>query len=249
MNWLRSFASALLATFRNGPRLWWLAPLIPLFAFFPVFAQHVAEIKLGMFASPEAFKALQNDLTRWAFGYAKIAGLFLAIFASARYWSLPTASRNRWWDLRNVAWRQLLLGIALNLALSAALYLLKAGLSATAFDVVNVAVSLASLPVMVFMLGALFGDQTVNLRSCYRTGWLQGLAMAAFFLLAMVPPQFFHRLDHTLAMSAPTPAIWALMLWDAVLVSFMACWAGAGLAAGYGLGRDPRAPEAEVVSA
>ena len=249
MSWLRALGSALLATFRDGPRLWWLAPLIPLLAFLPEFAQHVAEIKLGMFASPQAFKALQNDPTRWAFGYAKIAGLFLAIFASARYWALPTEKRNRWWDLRNIAWRQLLLGMAINLVLSAVLYLLKAGLSATAFDVVNVAVSLASLPVMVFMLGALFGDQTVSLRGCYRTGWLQGVVMAALFLLAMVPAQRLHGLDHTLAMGASTPAIWVLMLWDAVLVSFMACWAGTGLAAGYGLGRKALTPEAEVVAA
>ncbi len=234
MSWLRALGSALLATFRDGPRLWWLAPLIPLLAFLPEFAQHVAEIKLGMFASPQAFKALQNDPTRWAFGYAKIAGLFLAIFASARYWALPTEKRNRWWDLRNVAWRQFMLGIAINLALSGVLYLLKAGLSATAFDVVNVAVSLASLPVMVFMLGALFGDQTVSLRRCYRTGWLQGVVMAALFLLAM---------------GAPAPTTWALMLWDALLVSFMACWAGTGLAAGYGLGRKALTPEAEVVAA
>ena len=239
MNWLRGFGSALLATFRDGPRLWWLAPLIPLLAFLPEFAQHAAEIKLGMFASPQAFKALQNDPTRWAFGYAKIAGLLLAIFASARYWSLPTENRNRWWDVRNVAWRQLLLGVAINLALSAVLFLLKARLSATAFEAVNVAASLATLPVIVLMFGALFGDQTVSLRKCYRTGWLQGLAMAALFLLAMVPAQRLHGLDHTLAMGASTPAVWALMLWDAVLVSLMACWAGTGLAAGYALGRQP----------
>ena len=202
-----------------------------------------------MFASPAAFKALNNDPTRWAFGYVKITGLFLAIFASARYWSLPSDARNRWWNLRNVAWRQFMLGIAINLALSAMLYLLKIELSAQVFEVVNVAVSVATLPVMVFLLGALFGDRSVSLRQCYRTGWLQGLAMAAFFLLAMLPAQYVHRLDHTFAMGAPAVLTWALMVWDALLVSFMACWAGTGLAAGYGLGRKMPTAETETTAA
>ena len=59
----------MLATLCDGPRLWRLAPLIPLFAFLTEFAQHCAEVKLGMFVSPAAFKVLQNDPTRWAFGF------------------------------------------------------------------------------------------------------------------------------------------------------------------------------------
>ncbi len=249
MSWLRAFGGALLATFRDGPQLWWLAPLIPFLAFLPEFAQHMAEIKLGLFASPEAFKALQNDPNRWAFGYAKIAGLFLTIFASARYWSLPQQDRHRWWDLRTVAWRQLLLGFGINLAVSGALYLLQQALSPGAFNLINIAVSLATLPVLVLMLGALFGDRMVSLRQCYRTGWVQGLVMVTLFLLAMLPAQYVHRLDHTLAMGAPAFVTWALMVWDAVLVSFMACWAGTGLAAGYGLGRKAVVPATEVAPA
>ena len=246
MSWLRALGGALLATFRDGPRLWWLAPLIPLFAFLPEFFQHCAEIKLGMFASPAAFKALQNDPTRWGFGYAKIAGLFLAIFASARYWTLPEQDRSRWWDPRTVAWRQLLLGIGIEVAVTAAVYVLKPIISTNAFKALDLASQLATLPVIVLIFGAFCGDSTVSLRQSYRSGWWQGLAMAALFLLAMLPAQYLHRLDHTLAMGAPSPAVWALMTWDAVLVSFMACWAGTGLAAGYGFRRRTPAPAARV---
>ncbi len=241
MIWLRSFVQALLATFRDGTRLLWLAPVIALIAGLPEFAQHIAEIKLGMFVSPAAFKALQDDPTRWAFGYAKITGLFLAIFAAARYWSLPPETRHRWWDLRTVAWPQFLIGIALNAALSGALYLLKDVAGAQTMQVLNLVLSVATLPVMVYMIGALLGDRTVSLRRCYRSGWLPALAMAVFFFLAIIPAQTVHRLDHTLAMGAPAPAVWALMVWDAVLVSLMACWAGTGLAKAYALGRTPGA--------
>ncbi len=233
MKYLRELFGALVATFRDGSRLLWLAPLIALIAGLPEFAQHVAEIKLGMFTSAEAFKALQNDPARWAFGYVKITGLFLAIFAAARYWSMPAGSRQRWWDLRTVAWRQFGIGLTLNAVLSAALYALKPALSANALEGLNIALTIATLPLMVYMLGGLFGDRTVSLRQVYRTGWWQALVMAAMFLLAMFPAQMVHRFHHTLAMGAAPPAVWALMAWDAVLVSLIACWTGTGLAAGY----------------
>ena len=235
MNWIRRFGEALLATFRDGTRLLWIAPLITLIAGLTEFAQHVAEIKLGMFDSPAAFKALQNDPLRWNFGYVKIAGLFLTIFAAARYWSLPKELRHRWWDLRTVAWRPLLIGAALNGLVSGLIYVIKPALSIPAFETVNIVLSLATLPIMVYMLGGLFGDRKVRLKDVYRTGWLRAAAMALFFLAAIGPAQLIHHFNHTAAMGAPGPAVWTLMAWDALLVALMACWAGTGLAAGYAL--------------
>ena len=235
MNWLRGFGEALLATFRDGTRLLWIAPLIALIAGLTEFAQHIAEINLGMFASPAAFKALQNDPLRWNFGYVKIAGLFLTIFAAARYWSLPEKLRHRWWDLRTVAWRPLLIGGALNGLVTWLIYVLKPALSIPAFETVNIALSLATLPIMVYMLGGLFGDRKVRLKDVYRTGWPRAAAMALFFLAAIGPAQLIHHFNHTAAMGAPGPAVWTLMAWDALLVALMACLAGTGLAAGYAL--------------
>ena len=248
MSWLRRFGRGLLATFRDGTRLLWIAPLIALIAGLTEFAQHMAEIKLGMFANHEAFKALQNDPLRWAFGYAKLTGLFLTIFAAARYWSLPEGTCHRWWDLRTVAWRQLLIGLALNGVVTAVVYVLRPALSAPAVQAVNIALSLATLPVMVYMLGGLFGDRSVTLRQVYRTGWLQALAMAVLFFAAMGPAQLIHRFNHTVAMGAAGPAVWVVMVWDALLVALMACWAGTGLAAGYALTAIPQEPAAVKVA-
>ncbi|MFN3511007.1 MAG: hypothetical protein ACK4ZA_06600, partial [Tsuneonella troitsensis] len=44
-------------------RIWWLAPVIPLIAVLPEFAQHVAEVRLGMFDSIEQARAIANDPT------------------------------------------------------------------------------------------------------------------------------------------------------------------------------------------
>ena len=239
MSWLRGLGEALLATFRDGTRLLWLAPLIAMLAGLTEFAQHLGEIKLGMFASPEAFKALQNDPLRWNFGYAKIAGLFLTIFAAARYWSLPEGTRHRWWDPRTVAWRPFLIGVALNGAVSAVAYLFKLALSASAFEAVNIALSLATLPLLVYLFGGLFGDRAVRLAEVYRTGWLRAPAMALCFFAAMGPAQLVHRFNHTAAMGAPEAVVWALMVWDTLLVALMACWAGTGLAAGYAMAPIP----------
>ena len=87
-----------------------------------------------------------------------------------------------------------------------------------------------------------FGDRGVRLKEVYRTGWLRAFAMALFFLAAMGPAQLLHHLNHTVAMGAPGPAVWALMAWDALVVALMACWAGTGLAAGYALANGTQAP-------
>lgn len=74
-------ARRLLATYRLGARRLIAAPLIVALVAVPELVQHFVEIKMGMFASQAAFKALAFDPTRWAFGYAKLAGLWLAMLA------------------------------------------------------------------------------------------------------------------------------------------------------------------------
>jgi hypothetical protein len=242
MIWVRAFGRALVATFRDGTGLWWLAPAIPLIAFLPEMVQHLAEIRLGMFGSADAFKTMANDSTRWAFGYAKIAGLFLSIFAAARFWALR-GGEGSWWDLRLIAWRPFLVGIGLNVAAAIVLIAIQPVVSPSTYEVLNILVSLATLPIMVLMLGGLLGDRAVTLGRAYRSGWIQGIAMGVLFAAAMVPAQWLHRQDHLAAMGAAPPLVWALMIWDAILVSLMAVWAGTGLAAGYALPAAARGEE------
>ena len=87
----------------------WLAPAVLALVVIPEFAQHVAEIRLGMFESVEQARSLQNDPTRWAFGYVKIAGLVLTFLAAARFW-WTREHGGKWWDVRDLAWSRLALG-------------------------------------------------------------------------------------------------------------------------------------------
>lgn len=86
-------AQTVLASYRRGGLTLVAAPAIVALIVVPEFAQHVAEIQLGMFESKEAFKALSNDPTRWAFGYVKVAGVVLATLATARFWALGSVRR------------------------------------------------------------------------------------------------------------------------------------------------------------
>lgn len=228
--WLASLGTGLKTTFIGGSRLFLLAPLIPLLAIVPEFLQHIVEIKLGMFESKTAFKALELDPTRWAFGYAKVAGLLLAMFAAARYWG---GARERWWDLRTIVWRPFLIALAGNAAVAIAMFVVGGRLSATAKPVFDAVVMIATLPMLVWLIGPLLGDRTMTLRRAYTSGWGRLLLMAVLAVAAFWPASVLHQWDHRWAMGAPPAAVWALMVWDAVVVGLIACWTGAALGAGY----------------
>ena len=219
-----------------------LAPLIPLIAILPEFAQHIVEIKLGMFASKAAFGALAMDPTRWAFGYAKIAGLVLAMFAAARYWG---GVRERWWDLRTVAWKPFLIALAGNAALAIAMFVVGGRLSTTAKSAFDALATIATLPFLVWLIGPLLGDATMTLRRAYTGGWGRLLLIAMLAAAAFWPASVLHQWDHRWAFGAPLPMVWALMTWDAVLIGLLACWTGAALGAGYRGGSSDAEPRGE----
>lgn len=240
--WFASLGAGLKTTFVGGTRLFVLAPLIPLIAILPEFLQHIVEIKLGMFASKPAFQALAMDPTRWAFGYAKIAGLVLAMFAAARYWG---GARERWWDLRNVAWKPFLIALAGNAALTVAMFVIGGRLSASAKPVFDIVATIATLPLLIWLIGPLLGDATMTLRRAYTAGWGRLLLMVLLAALAFWPASLLHQWDHRWALSASLPVVWALMTWDALLVGLIACWTGAALGAGYRGGSSDAEPRCE----
>lgn len=240
---LSRIAGGLRATFLGGLSLFWLAPAIPLLVILPEFVQHVAEIRMGMYDSEDAFNALAMAPERWAFGYFKIAGLFLAILAAARF--IGGAGR-RWWDLRTVAWKQFLIALAVNIVVSAGGMAALQAMGDEPPMALNLAFQIATLPLLIYLVGPLWGDRTMTLRRAYTVGWGATLLASLFSLLAFGPAQFIHQYNHTLAMGQSDAIVWALMVWDSLLVGLMACWMGAALAAGYWLGRPPVAAPREA---
>lgn len=237
MTVLRRFAAVL----RDGVRIWWLAPVIPLLIVLPEFAQHVAEIRLGMFEGGDAARAAANDPARWAFGYAKIAGLLLAILATIRFWG-SHGRPQRWWDLRDVRWRAVALAVLL-IALSAVPgWLVEPVLGDPWTPVIDFVLMLAALPSLVLLVAGLAGDRRVTLRTAFTTGagWLSALRMIVFAAAVWIPLQWLHGANHRWAMEAAEPVVWALMVWDSLVVGLLATMAGTALHHGWRLPEGPR---------
>jgi hypothetical protein len=207
-----------------------LVPWLLLPALLTEGAQHIAEIQLGMFASRDTFVVMTNDPTRWAFGYAKIAGLFISILLVARY--VATGSVRR--TLLPSGWA--LITIVGLLALTTALDMAFQSPSARAIapDMVLQSINIAlQVPLTALMLSALFEDRWADLKAA---GWGVAAAMIASALLpalAFVPMQMLHGLNHEWAMAQPTWVIVALMTFDTLLVGAMALALGAGAAVGW----------------
>ena len=220
----------------GGLSLFWLAPVIPMIAIAPEFAQHVAEIDLGMFASKEAFNAQANSDQRWAFAYFKIAGLLIAMLAAARF---VGGARKRWWDPRTIAWKQFLIALVLNIGATVMGAQISIFYDESPPALLFYGYQLATLPLMIYLVGPLFGDRTMTLRRAYTTGWVAVILAALYSLITWGPAQLLHQYNHTWAMGQSDAVVWALMVFDSLLVGAMACWMGAALAAGYWLGRPP----------
>jgi hypothetical protein len=207
-------------------RIWWLAPVIPLIAVLPEFAQHVAEVQLGMFDSIEQARAVANGPTRWAFGYAKIAGLVVAILAAVRFWAARRQGVT-WWSPKGIAWRVLALGIGANVAISVLGSLLES--------------AVATLPLIILVVAGFAGDREASLRSVYITGWPATLRILAFSALVIAPLMWVHTLNHQWAMGAPPVLLWALMIFDSLVVGLLAVGWGTAIEHGYRpLGDDDR---------
>jgi hypothetical protein len=193
-------------------------------------AQHVAEIQLGMFASRADFVALSNDATRWAFGYAKIAGLLISMVLVARAIALGSSARAirpRW---RPAAMLAALLALTFALDLAFKSDAARVIAPDPLLQGINILLqTLLTIP----LLAALFEDDWATVRAC---GWqlvpalLLPLLLAA---LAFVPMQVLHMYNHNWALGAPLPVVWALMLFDTIWIGLLALMVGSALAIGW----------------
>lgn len=221
-----------LGVLRDAVWLFRLAPLIPLIAILPELVQHVWEVSAGMFASKAAFNAHAMDAARWQFGYFKIAGLMVAIFAAARFWAARQAGQ-RFFDARAVAWRPFFIALGLNIVVTALVF--AAGQIVplqfkSAFDLV---LGLVTLPLLPLIVAPLLGISDFTLKRAFTAGWWIALRTALIIAAGFVPLQWLHGLNHTVALGQPDLLVWLLMAWDALVVGLMASVMGTGLHHGF----------------
>ena len=229
---LRRAGQALAKLYPMGLSLLWKAPLVLALVIVPEFIQHIVEIRIGMFDSLETFRARQFDDTRMAVGYVKIAGLVLAMIASARFW----ATREQgiaWYSLTGIDWRRFGLGFLLFMLLPTTPALFGSQLGKSNAETIGIVISLLLMPALFLMLAGLFGDRTTSHRAMWRRSWPWAVLMALLLVLAFVPAQWLHGMNHDWALGANAVVVWALMIFDSLLVGLLAGLTGTALYLGY----------------
>jgi len=218
--------------YRRGFALFLLAPVIVAIAALPELVQHGAEIHLGMFEGIERARALANDPLRWAFGFAKLAGLLVAMLAAARFWGVR-AQGHDWWRIGDIAWIRLLVTMALFLFLPTPVDLLRGhgpdALYWTAYTVLSIAV----LPLIFSIMGALFGDRRFSLIASIRIGWRWLPLLVLLLVAAYLPVVAAHYGLNYLARGLALPLVWGLMVLDSLVVGLLASVTGAAFALAY----------------
>ena len=230
--WFGLLLRSIIQLYARGISMLWVAPLVLALVVVPEFVQHVAEIQLGMFDSREGARAVADDPLRWAFGYAKIAGLVLTFLAAARFWWVRRRG-GRWWDLRTIAWGRFLLGFLLFGGLPLFAEPFKPLVGTTAKDVATWVITFAALPFALLMLAGLFGDRRSTLRRMWTRGWPALLILCVLLPLAFVPAQFLHGYNHRWAFGAEPVLVWTLMIFDSLVVGLLAGLTGTALYLGY----------------
>ncbi|PSJ40880.1 hypothetical protein C7I55_11435 [Sphingomonas deserti] len=223
------------ATLRLGLRTVPAAPALMAIAILPEFAQHAAEVHLGMYDSRAAFRAAGDDPLRWAFAYPKIAGFVLAILLVARFQALGSVREALLIGGGNL----LRLGFAIGLTLVAELPFdrLKSMIEPPEIDIALALVSgLIQAGLLVYIVGALLDDRTNSLRGAFTVRWPTALLMTFLAALVFVPAQALHTGNHVAAFGQPAPIVWGLMLFDSLWVGIMAACLGTALAVGYAAG-------------
>lgn len=223
---------SLIEQYRKGFALFVVAPLVLALIVIPEFAQHIAEIQLGMFDSREAARAVSNDPTRWAFGYVKLVGLVLTFLAAARFWWTQEHG-GKWYDLRQMHWPRFIIGILLFIGVGMLAEPFKGYMAPTPFMLLQILVSLLSMPMLFYALSGLFGDDSVTLKQTMTKCWPYLALLLLLLIVGFAPAQFLHGLNHSWAISQHRALVWALMTFDALLVGLLAGLVGTGLYVAY----------------
>ena len=223
---------ALVRLYPMGISLLWKAPLVLALVVVPEFLQHVAEIQLGMFDGREAARAAADDPLRWAFGYAKIAGLVLTFIAAARFW-WTRQHGGHWANPRQIAWGRLLLGLFLFIGIPILPDLFKAQIEPWLYQALVWGLSLIMLPMLFLLLAGLFGDRATPVAAMWRRAWPWLILTLLLAVLAFMPAQWLHGMNHKWALGAVPVVVWALMIFDSVLVGLLAGLTGTAFYLGY----------------
>ena len=217
---------------RHGFSLFWIAPLVVAIPVVPELVQHIAEIQLGMFDSKEAFAALAQDPTRWAFAYGKLAGLAIGFFAAARFlWC--AAHSGRWYDMRQIAWGRFVGGFILFMLIGSLGQIVGTVAEIGVHPAIDWVLSVVSIPALFLALAGLFGERQTTVQAMMRYSWPFVILLVVLAAFGFAPLQVLHEWNHDWAFGAHPALVWALMIFDSLVVGAIATIVGAAMFIGY----------------
>lgn len=215
-----TFFSAFRLAYREGTAFLVACPLLALVPFVAEMVQHVVEVKLGMYQSIAAAKALDGDPVRLAFGFIKVLALILPGYWTMRFIAL---GRNRAaaGRLDPVALRTFGLYLLVAAALSAI------GLFAVprtgAWTLADIVLGLViGVLFAAWAVGAAIGDARLGPVSSARLMARHLLWGVGFSLVVTLPLMIPHYLFAALAIMGPKSLLWPILVVDALLVSWLA---------------------------
>lgn len=210
---------------------WAVALKFPLLFALPAtaeFAQHVAEYKVGMFASMEGMVAAADNGFRMGFGIVKVLSLFLLIYWVSRALAVLRGAQLRVpGDARSArlfAW-VLAWGLATGLLQLFGGDLIAPFVSSRVTLIIGAAFALVLLVcdtyLTVWKVGASLGNErltfTASFRIMHGNFWWSLVYFVAMFLPLMVA----HYALNSLAVGRPPTLMWATLSADALTVGYL----------------------------
>lgn len=217
--------AAIKEVFVRSARFAWLCPLLFAVPLAAEFAQHVVEVRIGLYADIASAQAHEGDSLRMGFGYVKVLALF-----AVGYWVVRFLAHGD--DPREA---RRLDPVALRL------------FSWVAFYALVTSVIQFSLPYLGFERGVLMGATGVvmlvslTLEFCLsgwkaaaalgnpRIGFLRSLRMirgsfwwaCGLFVLTVMPLLVAHYVAFALALGAGPGKLWSVMVLDSLLTAYL----------------------------
>lgn len=217
--------AAVKEVFVRSGRYAWLCPLLFAVPLAAEFAQHVVEVRIGLYDDIASAAASEGHPLRMGFGYVKVLTLFLTGYWAIRFLGFgddPRAARRADPAAMRLFVRVALYGLAWAVLQFSLPHL---GLPSAAVMPLTLAVMLANL-VLEFSLS---GWKAAAALGNPNIGFLRSLAMirgsfcwaAGLFALTVMPLLVAHYAAFALALGAAPALLWTVMALDSLLTAYL----------------------------
>lgn len=223
MKWITRFFADFIGVHLDGLRA--MRGLLFLFVAIVLweFAQHVIEVRIGMFESREAARALGGDGSRMLFGWVKMMSVYVGGFFVIRHLFARRGDTN----LAPVAtaFARYLPYMVYMLAIFAALFYARSYAPEASVDTIRAVLGLSQIfvePLLMAWIVAAATDGRIRnpLVSAKQTGLLYLYALPLFFF-ARLPVSLAHQQLNSAALGREGTVLWSMLALDAIVVGLI----------------------------